>query len=402
MAMSRSGRPGRTTLPGRHAGLVTALALTVGACGPASRAEDGVPYVPGPGDDWETRAPEQLGMDAGILQVAVEYALAHETTEIPQDPGVYLRDRFGGLPHQDIVGPTRERGGVNGIVLRHGYIVAEWGDTDREDMTFSVTKSYLSVVAGLAYDDGLIGDLDDPIGAYVTDGTFASAHNTQIAWHHLLQQTSEWEGTLWGKPDVADRREGIDRELQPPGTFWEYNDVRVNLMAYSLLHLFGRPLPDVLEERIMGPIDASPDWRWHGYETSWTEIDGARMQSVSGGGHWGGGLIIDTRDHARVGLLALRDGVWGDERLVSSDWFDRSTTPATLHANYGYMWWLNTDRAQFPAAPASAFYANGAGSTNIIYVDREHDLVTVTRWLDGPEHVDEFLRLVLASIEPGT
>jgi CubicO group peptidase (beta-lactamase class C family) len=126
------------------------------------------------------------------------------------------------------------------------------------------------------------------------------------------------------------------------------------------------------------------------------------MQSVSGGGHWGGGLIIDTRDHARVGLLALRDGVWGDERLVSSDWFDRSTTPATLHANYGYMWWLNTDRAQFPAAPASAFYANGAGSTNIIYVDREHDLVTVTRWLDGPEHVDEFLRLVLASIEPGT
>jgi hypothetical protein len=92
--------------------------------------------------------------------------------------------------------------------------------------------------------------------------------------------------------------------------------------------------------------------------------------------------------------------VWGDEQLVSSDWFDRSTTPTTLHANYGYMWWLNTDRAQFPAAPASAFFANGAGSTNIIYVDREHDLVTVTRWLDGSEHVDEFLRLVLASIEP--
>ena len=149
----------------------------------------------------------------------------------------------------------------------------------------------------------------------------------------------------------------------------------------------------------MDPIGASDGWRWHGYETSWTEIDGERMQSVSGGGHWGGGFIIDTRDHARFGLLALREGMWGDQRLVSSDWFARATTPTDIQTNYGYMWWLNTDQAQLPAAPASVFYANGAGSTNIIYVDREHDLVTVTRWVDGAEHVNEFLRLVLASIE---
>ena len=224
-------------------------------------------------------------MDPLKLQRAIDYTLAHETTQIPDEPGVYLRDRFEGLPCQDIVGPTRARGGVNGIVVKDGYIVAEWGDTDREDMTFSVTKSYLSTVGGLAFDDGLIRELDDPIGEYVTDGTFASGHNAQITWHHLFQQTSEWEGTLWEKPDIADRRRGIDRELQTPGTFWEYNDVRVNLMAYSLLHLFEQPLPEVLEERIMGPIGASPDWQWHGYETSWTEIEGERMQSVSGGGH---------------------------------------------------------------------------------------------------------------------
>ena len=90
------------------------------------------------------------------MQAAVDYALSHETTQIPDDPGVYLRDRFEGLPYQEIVGPTAERGGVNGIILRNGYIVAEFGDTDREDMTFSVTKSYLSTVAGLAYDDGLM------------------------------------------------------------------------------------------------------------------------------------------------------------------------------------------------------------------------------------------------------
>jgi len=349
-------------------------------------------------DSWETRTPEEVGMNSAALDAAIAYAQSHETTEIPEDPGVYLRERFAGIPHQEIIGPTAPRGGVNGIVVKDGYIVAEWGDTDREDMTFSVTKSYLSTVAGLAWDDGLIADLNDPIGAYVTDGTFASDHNAQITWHDLLQQTSEWEGTLWGKPDIADRREGIDRELRAPGTFWEYNDVRVNLMAYSVLHLFRRSLPEVLKERIMDPIGASGDWRWHGYETSWTEIDGQRVQSVSGGGHWGGGLFIDSRDHARFGLLALRNGRWDDKQLVSAEWFEQAMTPADIKPDYGFMWWLNTGREQFPAAPESAFFALGAGSTNVIYIDREHDLLTVTRWVDGGEHVNEFIRLVLESL----
>lgn len=374
---------------------VLAIALFLTGCG--SGADDVDLYYPPP-DSWETRTPADLGMSATDLQAAVDYAKAHLTTQIPEDPGVYLTERFSGIPHQEIVGPTAPRGGVNGIVVKNGYIVAEWGDTDREDMTFSVTKSYLSTVAGVAWDDGLIRDLDDHIGDYVTDETFGSEHNASITWHNLLQQTSEWEGTLWDKPDIADRREGIDRELHAPGTFWEYNDVRVNLMAYALLHVVRRPLPDVLMERIMDPIGASPDWRWHGYETSWTEIDGRRIQSVSGGGHWGGGLFIDTRDHARFGLLALRKGRWRNVQLVSEEWFERATTPAGIKPDYGYMWWLNTGQELFPAAPESAFFALGAGSTNVIYVDREHDLVTVTRWVDGGEHVNEFIRLVLESV----
>ncbi|HSG46387.1 MAG TPA: serine hydrolase, partial [Longimicrobiales bacterium] len=311
-----------------------ALGLAGAGCAPSSDGPDasGTPpaYVPGPGDAWERRDPAELGFDPQRLQAAVDYALAHETTEIPEDPGVYLRERFAGLAHQEIVGPTAPRGGVNGVVVKDGYIVAEWGDTDREDMTFSVAKSYLSTVVGLAWDDWLIARLEHPVGEYVTDGTLASEHNAAITWTHLLRQTSEWEGTLFGKPDIADRREGVDRTLQPPGSFWEYNDVRVNLMAYSLLHLFRRPLPDVLRERIMDPIGASPDWRWEGYETSWVERDGQRVQSVSGGGHWGGGFFIDTRDHARFGLLALRGGRWGERQLVPDAWFRMATTPTDI------------------------------------------------------------------------
>lgn len=388
-----------TPLQALVASLAVGLILATSACSvEVRRPGDGdPPYIPPPGEAWEVREPEELGMDPALLQQAMDYASAHETTQIPDDPGAYLRERFQGIPHQEIVGPTAPRGGVNGIVLKDGYIVAEWGDTHRVDMTFSVTKSYLSTVAGVAWDDGLIADLDDAIGDYVRDGSFASEHNARITWHHLLQQTSEWEGTLWGKPDIADRREGIDRKLQSPGTFWEYNDVRVNLMAYSLLQVFRRPLPRVLKERIMDPIGASTTWRWHGYETSWTELDGLRVQSVSGGGHWGGGMHISTRDHARFGLLFARDGMWGEERLVSAEWIERATTPAEVAPDYGYMWWLNTDRALFPAAPESAFFALGAGSTNVIFVDPERDLVTVTRWVDGGEHVNEFIRLVLAA-----
>jgi CubicO group peptidase (beta-lactamase class C family) len=84
----------------------------------------------------------------------------------------------------------------------------------------------------------------------------------------------------------------------------------------------------------MDPISASADWRWYSYETSWTEIDGERMQSVSGGSHWGGGFMIDTCDHARFGLLALRKGDWGGRRLVSSAWFNRATTPTDIHPTF--------------------------------------------------------------------
>ncbi len=396
--------------------LIPALGLLIASCTVEQPSVEGAgaagPYVPGPADAWQTRAPEEVGMDAALLREAVDYALTHETS-MPQDPGQYLRDRFEGLPYQEIVGPTRERGGPNGLVVKDGYIVAEFGDTRRDDMTFSVTKSYLSTVAGLALDRGMIRSLDDLVVDYVPDETFTSEHNRSITWRHLLTQTSEWEGVLFEKPDAADRRRGIDRHIQAPGTFWEYNDVRVNLLAYALLHVWRRPLPQVLKEHLMDPIGASNTWRWHGYETSWVTIDGAAVQSVSGGGHWGGGFIIDSRDHARFGLLFLRQGQWGDRTLLSEAWVDQATTPSEVQGNYGFMWWLNegtcgmstaegcgegSDARIFPAGSEASFFALGAGSTSVIYVDPEHDLVTVTRWVDGGEHVNAFIERVLAAI----
>jgi CubicO group peptidase (beta-lactamase class C family) len=273
-------------------------------------------------------------------------------------------------------------------------------------MTFSATKSYLSTVTGLARDKNLISSFHNPVKEYVWDGSFQGEHNEKISWEHLLNQSSDWYGELWGCYDWADRppsEGGIDdwkfRELREPGTFFEYNDVRVNLLAYSLLQVWRKPLPQVLKEQVMDPIGASSTWRWHGYENSWTLVDGSKMQSVSGGGHSGGGLFISTEDHARFGLLYLGGGTWKGERILSEKWISDATTPSPANENYGYMWWLNPNdsNARMRSLSPTGFYAAGFGG-NYIVVEPDHDLVLVMRWLD-PSKADEFVGRVLDAVK---
>jgi len=232
---------------------------------PAPQAADSATglYYPAPGDGWLLARAADAGLDSAGLASAVSYAQASEI-DWSLDMKTQLAKNTAREPYPDIVGPYRDRGRQNGIIIRHGYIVAEWGDTRRVDMTFSVAKSYLSTVAGLAFDRGLLKDLDEPVGKMVKDGGYGSAHNAPITWRMHLTQTSEWEGELWGKPDRADRRAGYDRALKAPGSFWEYNDVRVNRLALSLLRVWNRPLPEVLKREVMDPIGASSSWEWHG------------------------------------------------------------------------------------------------------------------------------------------
>ena len=147
----------------------------------------------------------------------------------------------------------------------------------------------------------------------------------------------------------------------------------------------------------MDPIGASQTWRWYGYENSWVEIDGVAAQSVSGGGHWGGGMFISARDMARFGLLTLRQGRWKDKQILSEEWVRMATTSTGAQPTYGFMnFFLNTDRKYLPSAPALAFAHVGNG-TNMIYVDPQHDIVVVVRWIENGA-ADNFISRVLASI----
>jgi CubicO group peptidase (beta-lactamase class C family) len=355
-----------------------------------------------PDADWQIKKPEELKMNRILLDSAISVALQSEN-KMERDLRIANIKSYSREPGYKIIGPMKERGGPAGLVIKNGYIVAQWGDVNRVDMTFSATKSYLSTVAGLAVDNGLIKNVTDKVNQYVWDESFEGEHNSKVTWHHLLNQSSDWSGSLFGLHDWADRppKEGsIDdwknRKLSEPGTNYEYNDVRVNLLAYSLLQVWRKPLPVVLKEKIMDPIGASTTWRWYGYENSFVNMDGVMVQSVSGGGHHGGGIFINTLDHARFGLLFLRNGKWKNQQLLSQKWIDAAIQPSAANKNYGYMWWLNTDR-QWKDISAKVYYAAGFGG-NYIIVDKEHEMVVVTRWIDDTK-VADVLRLIVQSAE---
>jgi CubicO group peptidase (beta-lactamase class C family) len=367
---------------------------------------------PAEGTPWPTVEPAEAGLDPARLAEAVAFA---EASESKWPPTFHYPDgRYVGIvewnekgPWSEVAGVVRHRGGPAGLVVAKGRIAAEWGDTGRADMTFSVAKSYLAACAGLAVADGLIADLDEPVRKTVEGPWFAGPHNGRITWRHLLQQSSEWQGVLWEKSDQVDHyrqlgvnadnsRKGDPRPRQAPGTYYEYNDVRVNALALALLMRFRRSLPEVLRERIMGPIGASGEWEWHGYRTSWVEVAGRRVQSVSGGAHWGGGMLISARDQARLGLLIARGGEWAGRQLLPADYVRQMLEPSPTNAGYGFLWWLNRGKGRRRAWSEACVSAMGAG-TNLIWVDPERDLVAVLRWIDKGA-VDGFLERLAGAV----
>ena len=355
-----------------------------------------------PGQNWETKKPEELKMNRKMLDSAIKFALISEN-KVDRDLRIADYKAYADEPFYKIYGPVKQRGGPAGMIIKNGYIAGQWGDITRVDMDFSATKSYLSTVAGIALDEKLIKNVTDKVNEYVWDGTFEGEHNSKISWQHLLTQSSDWYGSLFDIYDWADRpaKEGKlddwrNRKLYEPGEHFKYNDVRVNLLAYSLLQVWRKPLPVVLKDKIMDPIGASTTWRWFGYDNSFVNIDGIMMQSVSGGGHFGGGLFINTIDQARFGLLFLRKGKWKDKQLISEKWVNSVHQPSPANKSYGYMWWTNLEK-KFPLVSASIYYAEGFGG-NYIIIDEEHDLVVVARWLDN-DKTGDLLNLIIKSIE---
>ena len=271
-------------------------------------------------NQWEHRSPSFFNIDSNKIKEAISFAINHENT-LPKNQWLSQAMQFGKEPFSDPIGPMADRGPAAGIIIYKGYIIAEWGNPSSVEITHSVTKSMVSSVVGLAFDRGIIRSLDDKVFTYLppievanTEALpayqnpiakssfiypFDTEHNRKITWEHMLRQSSDWEGVLWGKPDWADRpsdkpAEWTTRPRFEPGTVYKYNDTRVNALTLATTLVWRKPLPEVLRENIMNPIGASNTWAWTGYKNAWIVMDGKMIQSVSGGGHFGGGMFINA------------------------------------------------------------------------------------------------------------
>ena len=346
-----------------------------------------------------------------LLDDAVALAQSHQIPW-PRDPksdsakwGVHQDDP---APFNRLRGPVHPRGGPSGVIRVRGEEVAAWGEPDRADQTFSVAKTYLALLAGIAHSRGLL-DPRERVGERLPGIGFDSSHNAAITWGHLLTQTSEWQGECFGMPDWVEHNRRVSHDPKPPqgkkgerrmlcepGTYWEYNDVRINQLSLALLHLFKRALPEVFLESVLHPLGGGHDFRWEGYDDAWVEINGWRLQSVPGGTHWGAGVSISARDQARIAQLMLDRGASAGRELIPRAWVERMSAPCAIAPFYGLLTWLNGDGHLFADASRASWFMMGAGG-NMVWIDPDHDAVIVSRWLDGA-HSAEFVKRVAEAL----
>lgn len=354
-------------------------------------------------------AADQSAFDPDAIAAIVSFA-AGCGIDIPTDTGelMYRANLAGGEGElAALMGPMKDRGPSTGLITHRGDLVASWGTPDRPDVAFSLVKIFVNALAGIAFREGLITDPDAPVSATVATQWFCGPHNSQVTWRQLLQLTSEWTGTLFGRPDsidwhravggaVAAKPKGSPRPIQPPGSYWEYNDVRINALCVALTLLFGEPLPDVLDRKLMRPLGASPTWSWNGFSKADLESEDRTIAFVPGGSHWGGGMQVSAFDLALVGQLYLQRGMWSGEQLLPADWIETSLHPSPLKPDYGLLWWLNTN-GTFGEFSRAAFWAAGLGG-NFLLADPKRELLIVLRWIEVTSR-DKVLQMITAGLD---
>ena len=215
-----------------------------------------------PAGSWAKKAPAELRPRSGEAGRSGRYAQSRETNR-----AIDFSDQESTSARCSArCRPSARR--TNGVVIYKGYVVAEFGDTTWVDPTYSVAKSMLAT--GRGHRRARRQDRrTSTIRSAQPSRTAATIRrsNAQVTWKMHLQQETEWEGNMWGKQDDFVGAEAFGdgerkpRERQKPGTFYEYNDVRINRLALSLLRTFKKPVPDVFRDEIMDPIGASNAWK---------------------------------------------------------------------------------------------------------------------------------------------
>lgn len=238
------------------------------------------------------------------------------------------------------------------LVLRDGRLVFEryWlgNDATTQSASWSVGKSFVSALVGVAIDEGAIRSVEEPVSLYAP--MLKGSAYDGVRLKDVLQMSS---GARWNE-DYSDPDSDINKWIRitaeggsldtfaagcvrgcEPGTFNRYNTTDTHVLGMVVRGATGRSLTEYLREKLWDPLGAEADAFWV------VDSTGAELA--------GGGLNGVLRDYAKLGELYRNGGVWNGRRLLSEAWVQASVTPDAPHLmpgradsslGYGFQWWV--------------------------------------------------------------
>ncbi|MCU0801875.1 MAG: beta-lactamase family protein [Rhodobacteraceae bacterium] len=236
------------------------------------------------------------------------------------------------------------------VILKDGAVVHEsylLGTTQADRrISWSVAKSFLSVLFGIVQAEGAIASLDDPVTRYAPtlvgsayDG--ASVHDvltmsSGVAFNEdyldFYSDINKMGRVLALGGSMDGFAAGLTARAAEPGSRWHYVSIDTHVLGMVIRGATGRDIPELMEEKLLQPLGLQDD------VVMLTDGDGVSFVL--------GGLNMTTRDYARLGQLVLQKGAWQGQQIVPSDWIVASTTPQAADGSaYGYQWWIPADAA---------------------------------------------------------
>lgn len=276
--------------------------------------------------------------------------------------------------------------GTTGLmVIKDGEIRFEQyyngNSEDQQHISFSVAKSFVSALIGIAIAEGKIKSIEQPITDYVPE-LFDTGYD-KVRIKDILQMSSgvkfnEDYGDFYSDINRFSRATAFGTSLdefsaslireREPGTYHHYVSIDTQVLGMLLTRATGRSLSDYLQEKIWQPLGME-------YQAFWLRDDAGMELAL-------GGLNVSLRDYAKLGWLYLNKGKWNDKQIVPRQWVIDSTTPDAPHLmpginnpassssyGYGYQWWI-------PLGADDEFVAQGIYN-QYIYVDPDQHLVIV-------------------------
>jgi CubicO group peptidase (beta-lactamase class C family) len=324
---------------------------------PAATAE---PDVVWPTTGWSTSTPEPQGMDAGKIA---------EMLKAIEEQGLDLHSL---------------------LIIRHGQLVSEnyFGsyDANTRHQLFSVTKSFIATLIGMALDKGYITDTDQRVLDFFPQRTFdnLSARKTEMTLDDLLTMRS---GLDWEEGDPAYRemytsadwlKVVMDKPMvAEPGRVFNYCSGCSHVLSAILQEATKTNPRDFADQFLFKPLGIT-DYRWD------VDADGTPI------GGWG--LQLTPRDMAKLGYLYLHHGQWDGQQIVSAEWVENATRLHTSTDNqlgYGYQWW------NYP--PQGIYLALGRDGQTIAVIPELDLIVVTTAEINGH---DAIFRLIQQYIVP--